>query len=337
MAANAYPLRRETSTLSSDGSSWLRIVVWLPDPVYTRRGVVQLVHGMAEHIDRYGNFARFLAGLGYVVFGHDHIGHGKSVASRNQLGNLPLEGGAEILIEDTLRVRTAALQFAGEEGELSLFLFGHSMGSFVVRASLVNHAAGLAGAVICGTGNQPAALLQAGKALARTIGAVRGADYRSALLERMGAGSFAGAIEDARTESDWLSTDPAVVDAFLADPLCGQLFSVGGYATLCEVTLQATSKKGAALIPKNLPLLLIAGEEDPVGNKGAYVQRAAKLYKDAGIEEVQVIMYPGMRHEILNEPNRAQVYSDVEEWFTRQMVSSVVSPRAAEPTEESSE
>ena len=108
MARNTYPLVQETSTLSADGRSWLRVMVWLPDPVYSRRGVVQLVHGMAEHIERYDSFARFLAGLGYVVFGHDHIGHGKSVSSSDELGCMPLQGGKDILVADVLRAREFA-------------------------------------------------------------------------------------------------------------------------------------------------------------------------------------------------------------------------------------
>lgn len=142
MARNTYPLVQETSTLSADGRSWLRVMVWLPDPVYSRRGIVQLVHGMAEHIERYDSFARFLAGLGYVVFGHDHIGHGKSVSSADELGCMPLQGGKDILVADVLRAREAAFKASRETGALPLFLFGHSMGSFVVRACIARNPEG---------------------------------------------------------------------------------------------------------------------------------------------------------------------------------------------------
>lgn len=113
MNASYGVVRRETSTLSSDGHSWLRMLIWLPDSTYTRRGIVQIIHGMSEHIARYDHFARFLAGLGYVVFGHDHIGHGKSASSANDLGCLPLQGGKGILVEDVLRVREAFLKESG--------------------------------------------------------------------------------------------------------------------------------------------------------------------------------------------------------------------------------
>ena len=324
MARNLYPRVQETSTLSADGRSWLRVVVWLPDPVYSRRGVVQLVHGMAEHIGRYDSFARFLTGLGYVVFGHDHIGHGKSVSSADELGCMPLEGGKDILVADVAHAREAALKLCREGGELPLFLFGHSMGSFVVRACIARNAKGLSGAVICGTGNQPRILSLAGRTLSRVIGAVRGETYRSRLVDSLVIGAFSSAIEDARTDSDWISTDPSVVDAYLADPLSGQAFSVGAYATLTDLTAEVVTKKSAAAVPKQLPLLFVAGAEDPVGSCGKDVQAAADLYRGQGVEDVRVIIYPNMRHEILNEPRRLDVYNDVEQWFTECMVMNAV-------------
>lgn len=324
MVRSLYPQVRETSTLSADGKSWLRIMLWLPDPVYSRRGVVQLVHGMAEHIERYDSFARFLAGLGYVVFGHDHIGHGKSVSSTDELGCMPLEGGKDILVADVLRAREAAFEAARENGSLPLFLFGHSMGSFVVRACISRNPKGLAGAVLCGTGNQPRALSLAGRTLSRVIGAIRGETYRSRLVDSLVIGAFSSAIEDARTDSDWISTDPAVVDAYLADPLSGQAFSVGAYATLTDLTAEVVTKKSAAAVPKGLPLLFVAGAEDPVGSCGKDVEAAADLYRGQGVQDVRVVIYPNMRHEILNEPRRADVYNDVEQWFTECMVMNAV-------------
>lgn len=344
MARNLYPRVQETSTLSADGRSWLRVVVWLPDPVYSRRGVVQLVHGMAEHIGRYDSFARFLTGLGYVVFGHDHIGHGKSVSSADELGCMPLEGGKDILVADVAHAREAALKLCREGGELPLFLFGHSMGSFVVRACIARNAKGLSGAVICGTGNQPRILSLAGRTLSRVIGAVRGETYRSRLVDSLVIGAFSSAIEDARTDSDWISTDPSVVDAYLADPLSGQAFSVGAYATLTDLTAEVVTKKSAAAVPKQLPLLFVAGAEDPVGSCGKDVQAAADLYRGQGVEDVRVIIYPNMRHEILNEPRRLDVYNDVEQWFTECMVMNAVirereveGPQKNEPAESAEE
>lgn len=312
-------LRQESSTLSSDGNSWLRIMLWQPDPTYTRRGAVQLVHGMAEHIERYDAFARFLAGLGYVVFGHDHVGHGKSVSDPDQLGHIPLRGGKDILVEDVYKVRQAALALTDAD-DLPQFIFGHSMGSFVTRAYITRHAEGLTGAVICGTGNQPRFMSVAGRTLARVIGAVRGEEYRSRLVDSLVIGAFSSAITDARTDCDWICTDPAVVDDYIADPLSGAMFSVGGYATLTDLTAEVVTKDSAEKVPKTLPLLFIAGAEDPVGGNSKDVKKAAQLYKDAGVEDVRTIIYPGMRHEILNEPRHEDVFADVEAWFTERAV-----------------
>lgn len=323
-------IRQETSALSSDGHSWLRILLWLPNPAYTRRGVVQLVHGMAEHIERYDEFARFLAGLGYVVFGHDHIGHGKSVSSMDDLGNLPLDGGKKILVDDVDLVRKAALKASGKTEDLPVFVFGHSMGSFVVRSYITHYPQGLTGAVLCGTGNQARALSLAGRTVARTIGRLRGEDYHSRFVDSLVIGAFSSSIEDARTDCDWISTDPSVVDAYIADPLSGAMFSVGGYATLTDLTAEVVRKASAAQVPKDLPLLFIAGAEDPVGNGGEDVKAAAQLYRDAGVADVRTIIYPNMRHEILNEPRRQDVFNDVESWFTERTVLADVAAMAAD-------
>ena len=351
-------VRRETSTLSSDGHSWLRVLAWFPDPTYTRHGIVQLVHGMSEHIGRYDHFARFLAGLGYVVFGHDHIGHGKSTSSTRDLGCLPLSNGKEVLIEDVLCVRKAFLaesrpylfksvrmnkksehetdgqafdpkakapeaeSLAAEDtsSELPLFLFGHSMGSYIARIVAARYPQDLAGVVLCGAGNQPALLAKLGNVLSKGVAALKGETYRSSFLYSLVSGSFVSAIDNPRTEFDWLSTDPAVVDAFCADPLSGARFSAGGYVTLTDLVAEAVSKHTAETTPSDLPVLFIAGEDDPVGSSGKGVRKAALHYQSAGMNDVEVILYPGMRHEILNEPGKMTVYSDVEAWLTQHAI-----------------
>lgn len=298
---------------SSDGVSQLRVSLWIPYlPDDRIEGIVQIVHGMEEHIDRYDEFARFLARKGFVVGAHDHVGHGKSVSDMRDLGHVTLDDGPNVLVNDVDRVRHALFE---SFGDLPLFIFGHSMGSFVTRVYLSRFAAGVSGAIICGTGNQPLALARGGNLLARAIGALRGDHHKSKLIDSMGAGGFSKAIDDARTPLDWISVDPAVVDAYIDDPLCGVMFTVGGYAALTGVVSQAVSPKVAAHVPKDLPMLFIAGAEDPVGENGEAVVRAVELYREAGVRDVSLILYPGMRHEILNEPGKQQVYDDVVAWL----------------------
>ncbi|WP_080798815.1 alpha/beta hydrolase [Arabiibacter massiliensis] len=303
--------------LSHDGASTIKGLVWAPAQTRGRRppaprGVVQIVHGMSEHVGRYDEFARHLVAHGFVVCAEDHIGHGKSAPSPEKLGCLPPDG-KEILIEDVHELRkTVTSRYSRQTPYI---LLGHSMGSFIVRAYLARHGEDVAAAVICGTGQQPLLLSRAGNLLARLIARSKGPDHRSAFIDGLGAGAYGKQIEGARTSHDWLSTDPAVVDAFLADELCGAMFSVGGYATLTDLTGEVATASCAAKVPKELPLLFVAGAEDPVGARGKGVKAAADLMRRVGVQDVETKLYEGMRHEILNEPGRRQVYTDIVDWI----------------------
>lgn len=299
---------------SHDGASRIHALLWQPDKrTAVPRGIVQIVHGMAEHIDRYEPFACYLVSQGFVVCANDHVGHGKSVKDESDLGHIPLDAGADALIEDVHELRRlTASRYAGT---VPYVLFGHSMGSFIARAYMTRHGEGVAAAILCGTGQQPRLLSSAGRALSRLIAASKGERYRSPLVDSLGAGSFSKAIDGARTDVDWISTDEAVVDEYIADPACGQMFTVGGYAALTSLALEATDASRAALVPHGVPMFFIAGAEDPVGDRGRGVERAACEYRDAGVESVDVKLYEGMRHEILNESDKERVYEDVASWL----------------------
>lgn len=311
----------KTTTLtypSHDSSSTVRALMWEPDdaarPDYVPRAVVQLVHGMSEHVERYAPFASFLVDQGFVVCANDHVGHGKTATSDDELGHMPLDAGADVLVEDVHTLRGLSHE---RYPNCSHVVFGHSMGSFVTRAYLTRHADGLAAVVLCGTGQQPRIQTTTGKLLCHAIAAVRGPHHVSHLIDSLGAGAYGRAIKGARTNVDWICTDPEVVDEYIADPLCGQPFTVGAYATLSDLVAQATDARLARRIPRDLPLLFIAGAEDPVGECGRGVRRAVDEYRNAGIRLVEQIIYPGVRHEILNEPIHDQVYADVLDFLTR--------------------
>ncbi|MBY4797922.1 lysophospholipase [Collinsella sp. AGMB00827] len=319
-------MQMETLTfLSADGTSQVFARLWMPEPETAVRGAIQLVHGMEEHGGRYEAFADFLAHLGYLVGIHDHVGHGHTAPDRERLGHIPFRGGSKILVEDThamhdiLRTRLTSLDQAQEPvrgSEKPLILFGHSMGSFVVRSYLGLYATGVSAAIICGTGQQPGALLSFGKLMTALLARFHGEHTQLRLLDTLVTGGFSRAIKSARTPLDWLSVDPAVVDAYRADPCCGHRFSVGGYRTLINLSAEAQSKRRAAKISKDLPLLFIAGSEDPVGDAGVGVGRAAAMYRSAGLTDIEVILYEGYRHEILNEPCRKRVMQDIASWLS---------------------
>lgn len=303
----------EASFLSADGRSTISVRVWLPEGARAARprGVVQVIHGMAEHVGRYDEFARFLAGRGYLVCGDDHIGHGRS-AEPGLRGHVPLAAGADALVEDERRLYELVSRRV--PADVPRFLLGHSMGSFIARVYLSRHAEGLSGAAICGTGSVPVGLSRAGSAISRGIAALRGERHRSSLVDGMGAGAYARSVEGP-TGFEWLSRDEGNVERYLADEACGFMFTVGGYAALTSLTAESCSRAAARRVPHDLPLLFVSGAEDPVGDCGRGVRRAARLYLEAGSNDVSVRIYEGMRHEILNEGGRRRVFRDVAEWL----------------------
>lgn len=314
---------------STDGRTTVRATVWYPENKADKpRGIVQLVHGMSEYIDRYDEFARFLTGQGFIVCGNDHVGHGRSVAdfepTQEQLdafenpaasgewGHIDVAAGHDVLVNDAITLMEAMRQ---AHPDVPYFLFGHSMGSFVVRCVIARCGEGLAGAIVCGTGHTPPALSKSGNALARATAMARGERHHSKTLHGLADGSYAKAIENPRTDFDWLNTDEDEVDAYIADPACGFPFTAGGYVALTGLTDEAGNEKKAEGIPEDLPLLYIAGEDDPVGDSGRGVEIAANIAREAGAKDVLVTIYPDMRHEILNEPDHMMVYDDVLYWL----------------------
>ena len=300
---------------STDGVSTVRAWLWEPDGDAAPRALVQIVHGMSEHAGRYREFAEFLCAHGFAVCANDHVGHGRTAATEADLGHMPIEEGEDVLVGDVQILRMQAIARLGIA--TPYVIFGHSMGSFITRVYLTRYAYGVRAAIICGTGQQPRLLTGIGQAFTGLVSRVLGERHRSKIAHALGAGGFGRAIKGARTDVDWISTDPAVVDAYLADPLSGQVFTVGGYGTLARLAADAQKTQLVKRIPHGLPMLFIAGAEDPVGECGRGVHRAVEQYRAAGIELVDEIIYPGARHEILNEPIRGKVMADVLAWLER--------------------
>lgn len=301
------PAPESLAFASHGGGCRVNALLWAP-PSRPVRGVVHLVHGMAEYIERYEPLARFLVDRGFAVCGMDMLGHGRTAPSADERGHIPPDCGYRAILDDVHEVRRAVSQ---RFPEAPYFLYGHSMGSFIVRTYLAEHPEGVAGAVLSGTGNPPAALAAFGGAAARAIIAARGPAHRSALLDRLGVGGYGRSVKNARTPLDWISADEREVDAYLADPLCGFMFSAGGYAVLSQFVASAVSPETARRIPSDLPVLFVSGDEDPVGERGRGVRRAAALLADAGVRDVRVKLYAGARHEPHNDHVRDRLFADV--------------------------
>ncbi len=318
---------QDVTFASADGASTIHARIWWPagmapgadgkggEKTVAPAGVVQLVHGMSEHIRRYDDFARYLCGLGWVVCGDDHIGHGRSAAPGKQ-GCMPAKGGDLALVEDEHTLRGLVQGMVGTG--VPYVFFGHSMGSFITRVYLSKHADGLAGAVICGTGTIPVATSKAGHAAARLVAAVRGQDYLSKTLDSLGSGAYSKAVPGP-TGLEWLSHNKQNVADYIDDKECGFMFSAGGYCALTNLTATACSKACAQAVPHDLPLFYIGGDGDPVGDMGKGVEAAALLAKEAGSTDVTCKIFPNMRHEILNEEGKMQVYKAVSDWLERKV------------------
>lgn len=274
-------------------------------------GIVQIIHGIAEHCARYEEFALYLNSLGYAVVAEDHMGHGKSCEQGSVKGFF--YGGWWAAVEDVCTLmRKTMEQFPG----VPYILFGHSMGSFMARTILIRHPdCGINGCVICGTGWQPEAVLGAGKMLANSVCKLFDPQKPSGLLHNIAFGSYNKRVERPRTPHDWLTRDAAVVDAYAADPMCGFQASAGLMGDMFEGIGYIQRQESLAQMRKDLPVFFIAGGDDPVGDYGKGFLKSAQAFKDAGMNCVTTKIYPLCRHEILNEINKNDVYKDISDWI----------------------
>lgn len=283
----------------------------LAQPKSALRGIVQISHGMCEHIDRYLPFFRFLASEGFVVCGNDHLGHGKSCQDSAHLGYFAPEKGYQYLIEDLHRI---TLQLQQRYPDLPVFLFGHSMGSMIARLYLSKYSSLLHGVVLCGTaGPNPAS--KAGMLLCRKIIASKGPMAHSSQLYKLIFGSYNRRYDHPKTEFAWLSRDDEMVNAYIADPLCGFEFTASAYLDLLCLQYYCNTRLWYKTLDQNLPMLMISGSMDPVGNYGKGIMQIERQLTKAGIHDLTVWLYPQARHELLNETNRDEVMRDVLSWF----------------------
>lgn len=303
---------------SHDGTSTIHAVIWSDPTISQPVGIMQIAHGMAEYIERYDTFARDMANRGFIVCGNDHIGHGRSVATQADWGFLPVNDGKTVLVEDVHTLRGLMEERYGTD--IPYVLLGHSMGSFVARLYIARHGAGLAAAIIQGTGYQPGIVARMGAFLAKRDAKIHGDHNLNDVLRGMAEGSYSSAIKDARTPLDWLSKDEAVVDAYIADPACGFAFTSGGYTTLMDMLAAIVKPAIVDRIPKDLPILLVSGSEDPVGDDGKGVEKVYQQLQKAGIQDVTMKLFEGMRHEIHNEADKQMVFDYIYDWMKERIL-----------------
>ena len=297
---------------SSTGRTSIHALKCVPDS--KPRAVVQIAHGIAEHIDRYRPFMEFLADNGFVVAGNDHLGHGKSIRVPEEQGFFAEKDGWWRVVDDMDKLHDI---MSKEYPELPYVLFGHSMGSFLTRTYLIKHPDKYDGVILSGTGHQSPALVLGGNAAASVMAKLNGAMGDGAKLDSLAFGTYLNKIENPRTKFDWLSRDTEQVDKYIADPLCGFVGKIGLYRDMMQGIKFITDKKNIAQMNKEKPVYFMSGDGDPVGDYGKGVERAYKAFCDAGLHDVFMRLYPGGRHEMLNERNKDEVYQDVLTWLER--------------------
>ncbi|MGB8224357.1 MAG: lysophospholipase [Polyangiales bacterium] len=275
------------------------------------KAIVQVLHGMAEYGSRYARLAQALAAAGYSTYAHDHRGHGRSIPKGSQPGHMADSDSWNRIVEDAHGVnREIAKRCPG----LPIIVLGHSMGSFVLQQLLFEHPNDMVAAALSGSNGKPPAIAMVGKLVARIERARVGKRNPSPVLQRLTFGEYNKSFSPARTEFDWLSRDPDEVDKYVADPLMGFPMSTQAWLDLLNALDRISNPSNVAKVPKSMPLYLFAGDRDAVGDFGKGMKRLYDAYKRAAIFDVRLKLYPGARHETLNETNRQEVTRDFIAW-----------------------
>ncbi len=273
------------------------------------RAVLVIAHGMAEHGARYSNFASYANAQGFRVYVPDHRGHGITAGTPEKTGFFAPKNGWWKVVDDLQQMLDIATR---ENPKKNVFLMGHSMGSFLVRTYICRNQPQIAGVILSGTGMNPKLLLMAGKAIAQLSIRLKGRNHPSKLLDSMSFGKFNKGFV---SPFQWLSRDQSMVDAYIADAFCGQVFTTGFFSDLFDGLLYIGNDSNLTYADNTLPVLVISGTDDPVGDYGKSVKKVFAQLQKAGFDDLQLKMYQGARHELINEINRDDVYKDIIEWL----------------------
>ena len=307
---------REFYFPSSDGSSRIHAVEWTPESGEII-GVLQIAHGVAEYGMRYAPFAEFMTEHGFAVVANDHLGHGLSAEKDADTLYFGPRDGWKHVVDDMYALRCRTKE---KYPNVPYFLMGHSMGSFLTRTYLIRYPGTVKAAIIMGTGWQPKAVIAGGLAVAKAVGAVVGESGTSELVTKLAFGAYNRLFAPNRTSCDWLSADTDNVDAYMADPLCGADATVGLFRQMLLGIRFNQRLSNLRQMDPQAPVLLIAGAKDPVGDCGNGVRRTYQEFRRAGVQDCTLKLYPGLRHEILNEKaQQRQIFEDIGLWLTAKL------------------
>lgn len=305
--------KEKVGFLSNDGKTKIYAVEWIPEQ--KPRAILQIVHGMSEYAERYEPFAEFLTEQGFLVVGHDHLGHGASVCSKEDYGYFAEKNGNQTLLKDIHKLQKLTQK---KYPELPYFLLGHSMGSFLARQYLCLHGEELTGAVIMGTGYQPRIATKLGMSLCRLRALHKGWKYQSNFIDSMACGAYARSFKG-ETGNEWLSRNGENVRRYTEDERCGFQFTLNGYYNLFYSINCLSYDSYLEKMPKKLPILFVSGEQDPVGQFGKGVRKVYQKFLKLGMQDVTCRLYPEDRHEILNETDADTVMKEIGDWLEKRI------------------
>lgn len=304
-------IKQDNFTFTSKDGSEIYTYKWFDEEIKPR-AAIQIAHGMAERAGRYEEFAHALVKTGCIVYANDHRGHGNNATDLKDLGYLGDEKGFKYLVDDMARLTDIIRK---DNPDIPLILFGHSMGSFAAQRYIMDYKKDIQGLILSGSNGDHGSVLKLAKTIALAEKKLRGNRAQSKLLHKLSFGTYNRNFAPTRTEFDWLSRDEKEVDKYVNDPYCGTVFPASFYYEFFDSLLYVENKDNFSKIPKNLPILIISGDQDPVGFFGKGVENLYRRYMGLGLGKVKYKLYEGARHELLKGPNRKRVIADIIDWI----------------------
>ncbi len=303
---------KQTFNFRTNDGETISTISWIPENI-SPKAIIQIVHGMAEYANRYDHFARFLCDNGFAVYANDHRGHGYTLHN-SKVGFFAKKDGWECVVNDLKKLNSIIKE---KHQNIPIIMFGHSMGSFMARTFAIDFGRNIDALILCGTAFDPGKKANIGIALSKILGFLVKPYTKSHLLNYLTFGNYNKTYKPRYSKFDFISRDQNVVKKYTNDPLCGLICSNSFFGDLLTGLKYINSSKNIKRMPLDLPIFIISGEADPVGNYGDGVKKVSELFIQCGYKNTTLKLYPEARHELVNEINKEEVYYDILRWIEK--------------------